>query len=45
MKNISVSLFRQMLDLISKREFKEIGMKYAGDKRKQPLIVGYILCR
>lgn len=45
MKNISVSLFRQVLDLISKREFEEIGMNYAGDKRKQPLTVGCILCQ
>ncbi|UKI31943.1 MAG: DUF4372 domain-containing protein [Lentisphaeria bacterium] len=35
MKNTSVSLFRQVLDLIPKREFKEIVMKYDGDKRKQ----------
>lgn len=35
MKNTSVSLFRQVLDLIPKREFEEIVMKYDGDKRKQ----------
>ena len=28
MKNTSVSLFRQVLDLIPKREFEEIVMKY-----------------
>ena len=35
MKNTSVSLFRQVLDLIPKREFEEIVMKHNGDKRKQ----------
>ena len=35
MKNTSVSLFRQVLDLIPKREFEEIVMKYDEDKRKQ----------
>ena len=35
MKNTSVSLLRQVLDLIPKREFEEIVMKYDGDKRKQ----------
>ena len=35
MKDISVSLFHQILDLISKREFEEIVMKYDGDKQKQ----------
>ena len=33
MKNTSVSLFRQVLDLIPKREFEEIVMKHNGDKR------------
>ena len=35
MKNTFVSLFRQVLDLIPKREFEKIVMKYDGDKRKQ----------
>ena len=35
MKNTSVSLFRQVLDLILKREFKKIVIKYDGDRRKQ----------
>ena len=35
MKNTSVSLFRQVLDLIPKREFEEIIMKHSGDRRKQ----------
>ena len=35
MKNTSATLFRQVLDLIPKREFEEIVMKYDGDKRKQ----------
>ena len=35
MKNTSVSLFRQVLDLIPKREFEEIIMDHNGDKRKQ----------
>ena len=35
MKNTSVSLFRQVLDLIPKREFEEIVMKHNGDKHKQ----------
>ena len=45
MKNASVSLFRQVQDLIPKREFEEIVMKYDGDKRNSPLTVGPILCR
>ena len=35
MKNTSVSLSCQVPDLIPKREFEEIVMKYDGDKRKQ----------
>ncbi len=35
MENTSVSLFRQVLDLISKREFEEITMEHDGDKRTQ----------
>ena len=35
MKNTSVNLFRQVLNLIPKREFEEIVMKHHGDKRKQ----------
>lgn len=35
MKNTSISLFRQVLDLIPKREFEEIVMKHNGDKHKQ----------
>ena len=35
MKNTSVSLLRQVLDLIPKREFEEIVMKYDGDKLKK----------
>lgn len=31
MKYTSVSLFRQVLDLISKREFEEVVMKHNGD--------------
>ncbi len=35
MKNTSVSLFRQVLNLIPKREFEEIIMDHTGNKRKQ----------
>ncbi len=35
MKNISISLFRQVSDLIPEREFEEIVMKHNDDKRKQ----------
>ena len=35
MKNTSVSLFRQVLDLIPKREFEEIIIDHNGDKQKQ----------
>lgn len=35
MKNASVSLFRQVLDLVSMREFEEIVMKQDGNERKQ----------
>ena len=35
MKNTSVSLFRQVLDLILKREFEEIVMKHNGEEHKQ----------
>lgn len=35
MKNTSLSLFRQVLDLIPKREFEKIVMKHNGDKHKQ----------
>lgn len=45
MKNTSVSLFRQVLDLIPKREFEEIVMKYDGDKRKQALDCRTLLCQ
>lgn len=34
-RNTSVSLFRQELDLIPRREFDEIVLKYDGDKTKQ----------
>ena len=50
MKNTSVSLFRQVLDLIPKREFEEIVMKHNGDKRKQSVdswahFVSMIFCQ
>lgn len=35
MKNTSISLFRQILDLVPKHEFEKIIMKHNGDKRKQ----------
>lgn len=35
MKNTSISLFRQVLNLIPKREFEEIIMKHGGDKHLQ----------
>jgi len=35
MKNTSLSLFRQVLNLIPKREFEGIILKHAGDKHKQ----------
>lgn len=36
MENPSVSLSRQVLDLISKREFEEMVMRHNGDRRKPP---------
>ena len=35
MKNTSISLFRQILDLVPKHEFEKIIMKHNGDKHKQ----------
>jgi hypothetical protein len=35
MKNTSISLFRQVLDLVPKREFEEIIMEHGGDKHLQ----------
>ena len=35
MKNTSISLFRQILDLVPKHEFEKIIVKHNGDKHKQ----------
>ena len=35
MKNTSISMFRQILDLVPKHEFEKIIMKHNGDKHKQ----------
>lgn len=35
MKNTSIRLFRQVLNLIPKREIEEIIVKHGGDKHKQ----------
>ncbi len=34
-KNSSISLFRQILDLVPKHEFEKIIMKHNGNKHKQ----------
>lgn len=50
MKDTSVSLFRQVLNLIPKREFEEIIMNHNRDKQKQSFdswahFVSMIFCR